>query len=65
MMPAARKETAIGMKRSSLKAVAQRTFSTRTARISPRPVSRAGATTTQMAVLRTAVRVAGSRNISA
>ncbi len=65
MMPAARKETAIGMNSSSLKAVAQRTFSTRTARIRPSPVSRVGATTTQMAVLRTALRVVGSRNISA
>lgn len=64
MMPAARKDTAIGMKSSNLKAVAQRTFSTRTARIRPRPVSSAGAKTTQMAVLRTALRVAGSRNIS-
>ncbi len=65
MMPAARKDTAIGMNSSSLKAVAQRTFSTSTARIRPRPVSRVGATTTQTAVLRTALRVAGSRNISA
>lgn len=54
----------MGMKSSSLKAVAQRIFSTSTARIRPRPVSRVGATTTQIAVLRTALRVAGSRNIS-
>ncbi len=64
MMPAARKDTAIGMNSSSLNAVAQRTFSTSTARISPRPVSSAGATTTQIVVLRTALSVAGSWNIS-
>lgn len=64
MMPAARKETAIGMNSRSLNAVAQRIFSTRTARTRPSPVSSVGATTTQMAVFRTAVSVAGSRNIS-
>jgi hypothetical protein len=64
MMPAARKETAMGMKSSSLNAVAQRIFSTRTASTRPSPVSSVGATTTQMALLRTALSVAGSRNIS-
>lgn len=54
----------MGMNSSSLNAVAQRIFSTRTASTRPSPVSSVGATTTQIALLRTALSVAGSRNIS-
>ncbi len=65
MMPAARNDTAIGRKSTSLNAVAQRTFSVSTASISPSPVSRVGATTTQRALLRIALRVAWSCTIAA
>lgn len=64
-MPAARNDTAIGRKSTSLNAVAQRTFSVSTASISPSPVRRSGATTTQMVLLRIALRVAGSWTIAA
>lgn len=50
-------EIAIGMKTTSLNAVPQRTRSVSTAKIRPSAVTRAGATATQIAVLRTAVSV--------
>lgn len=64
MMPAARKEIAIGMNISSLNAVFQRIFSVSTASTRPSPVSSAGANTTQIALLRMARSVAGSWNIA-
>ncbi len=64
MMPAARNDTAMGRNSSTLKAAAQRIFSTSTARTSPRPVSRVGATTTQISAVADGLSVAGSRNIS-
>ncbi len=57
-MPAASMEMAIGMKTTSLNAVAQRMRSVSTAKISPRPVATAGATTIQIRVLLSALRVA-------
>lgn len=60
MIPAASIEIAIGMKTTSLKAVPQLTRSVSTAKTSPRAVASTGATTTQTAVLRSAVRVLSS-----
>lgn len=57
MMPAASIEMAIGMKMISLKAVPQRTRSVSTAKTRPSAVATVGATTTQIALLRTAVRM--------
>lgn len=65
MMPAASIEIAIGMNTSSLNAVPQRTRSVSTAKISPRAVAVAGASTTHSAVFRSAVRIVPSRSISA
>jgi hypothetical protein len=62
MMPAASIEIAIGMKTISLNAVPQRTRSVSTAKIRPSPVTNAGATSTQIRLLRNAVRVSGSVN---
>ncbi len=64
MMPAASIEIAIGMKTISLNAVPQRTRSVSTAKIRPSAVTTAGATATQIAVLRTAVSVESSRKTS-
>ncbi len=52
------------MKISSLNAVAQRTRSVSTAKIRPSPVTRVGATATQIALFRIAVSVARSVNMS-
>lgn len=64
MMPAASIEMAIGMKTISLKAVPQRTRSVSTAKSSPSAVAVTGASTTQIAVLPSAVRIVSSRRIS-
>ena len=64
MMPAASIEIAIGMKTSSLNAVPQRTRSVRTAKIRPSAVETVGATTTQIALFLTAVRMVSSVKIS-
>ena len=48
LIPAAKSEIAIGMKISSLKAVAQLTRSVSTAKIRPIAVTNAGTTATQM-----------------
>ncbi len=60
MMPAASIEIAIGMKTTSLNAVPQRTRSVSTAKIRPRAVARAGATTTQTTLFFRAVRIRSS-----
>lgn len=60
MMPEASIEIAIGMKMTSLKAVLQRTRSVSTAKISPSAVATVGATTTQIALFLTAVRMVSS-----
>ena len=51
LIPAAKSEIAIGMKISSLKAVAQLTRSVSTAKIRPIAVTNAGTTATQMRLL--------------
>ena len=51
LIPAAKSEIAIGMKTSSLKAVAQLTRSVSTAKIRPSAVTNAGTTATQMRLL--------------
>ena len=63
MTPEARKETAIGMKTTSLNAVAQRMRSVSTAKISPATVTTMGATTTHTTLLRSATNVGGLVNI--
>ena len=57
MTPAASIEIAIGMKMMSLNAVAHFIFSSNTAKIRPRIVQAAGATSTQRTLLRMAVNV--------
>ena len=52
------------MKTISLNAVPQRIRSVSTAKISPSAVDTVGATTTQMTLFRSAVRMASSENIS-
>lgn len=64
MMPDASIEIAIGMKTTSLNAVPQRTRSVSTAKIRPSAVATVGATTTQIALFLTAVRMVSSVNIS-
>jgi hypothetical protein len=61
--PADRKDTAIGMKMITLKAVLHRIRSESTAKIRPRAVTMLGAKTTQMNVFLIAVRVASEANI--
>ncbi len=53
-MPEARNEMAMGMKRTVLNTVAQRTCSDRTAKTRPRMVTTVGATTTQITLFFTA-----------
>ena len=53
--PGREREIAIGMKTTVLKATDQRTRSVRTAKMSPRAVTSAGTTTTQMALFLIAV----------
>lgn len=55
-------EIAIGMKTTSLNAVPQRIRSVSTAKISPRAVETVGASTTQIALFLTAVRMVSSVN---
>ncbi len=64
MMPAASIEIAIGMKTTSLKAVPQRTRSVSTAKIRPSAVDTVGATTTQMTLFFSAIRMRSSENSS-
>ncbi len=63
-MPAASIEIAIGMNTISLKAVPQRIRSVSTAKISPSTVETVGATTTQMTLFLSAVRIPSSENIA-
>lgn len=63
-MPAASIEIAIGMKTISLNAVPQRTRSVSTAKIRPSAVETVSATTTQIALFLTAVRMLSSVKIS-
>ncbi len=65
MMPAASIEIAIGMNTISLTAAPQRTRSASTANTSPRQVTMVGPTSTQTALFRSAVKVAGSVKSSA
>jgi|GEM_PF-5533851 len=65
MTPAASIEIAIGMKTMSLNAVPHRTLSASTAKMRPRIVHTAGATITQMTLLRMAVNVDSFVNIRA
>ena len=60
--PAAKSETAMGMKTAILNATAQRTRSVSTANTSPIAVTSAGTTATQMALFLIAVRVVSVEN---
>lgn len=59
-MPEASIEMAIGMKTTSLNAVPQRTRSVSTAKTRPRAVATVGASTTQIRLLASAVRMESS-----
>src|SRR5947208_9393845 len=63
MTPAARNDTAMGMKITTLKAAEKRMRSVRTAKTSPTAVTTVGATTTQMTLFLMAVRVEEFVNI--
>ena len=63
MTPADRKEMAMGMKTATLNAVDQLTRSVRTAKTSPRAVTKAGAISTQMTLFLMAVRVRPDSNM--
>ncbi len=62
MTPAARNEMAIGMKMTTLNAVAHLIFSASRANIRPSAHARVGALTTQMMLFFRALSVAGSVN---
>jgi hypothetical protein len=61
--PADRNDTAIGMNRIVLNAVASRIRSVSTAKMSPSTVTTVGATTTQMTLFVMARRVSGEVNM--
>jgi hypothetical protein len=64
MMPAARKEIAIGMKITTLNAVDHLIRSASTAKIRPRAQAMVGAVISQITLFFSAVRVAGSVKMS-